>query len=121
MADESVLAAIRVLPWSELTEAVYQVLLVLRQRNFLDHSGISAMLDGATSASSTDLDGKVRKIVVATVSAIESAENQSLSEISEFQISQYRQMFSDLLSENIQANLANSGVSGAELLRHLGA
>ena len=121
MADESVLAAIRVLPWSELTEAVYQVLLVLRQRNFLDHSGISAMLDGATSASSTDLDGKLRKIVVATISAIESAEHKSLSDISETEIGDYRQMFSDLLSENIQANLANSSISGAELLKHLGA
>jgi hypothetical protein len=121
MADESVLSAIRALPWSELTEAVYQVLLVLRQRSFLDHNGISAMLDGATSSNSTDPDGKLRKIVESTIQAIESAENKHLGDISESEISEYRQMFSDLLSENIQANLANSGVSGAELLRHLGA
>lgn len=121
MANESVLSAIRILPWSELTEAVYLILLVLRQRNFLDDNGLSSMLSAATSSGSTDPDGKLRKIVDATIKAIEAAEQKSLGDIPESEIASYRQLFSDLLSENIQANLVGSSVSGVELLKHLGA
>jgi len=66
-------------------------------------------------------NGASRKIVDATIQAIESAERRSLAEIPESAIGDYRQMLSDLPFENVQANLANSNVSGAELLKQLGA
>jgi hypothetical protein len=120
MADNGVFSPILKLPTPQLTEAVYQLLLVLRHRNFLQQGEISALLDAASFQSPIDPDGHLRGTIESSLFAIEAQEHKSLREIPDEHLQKYQQELSSLLSNRVQSHLADSNLSGVELLKQFG-
>jgi len=119
MADTTVFTAIENLPRPQLTEAVYQILLILRHRNYLQKDDIGAMLDAASFESPIDPKGRLRKKIDASLRAIEAQERKPLKDISAASLSKYQRMLSNMLSDRVEAHLADLNISGVELLKQL--